>query len=135
MTENSYPVPTSNSINETYWEKAAEGTLAIQYCNQCQEYNYPPRVACPNCFSELEWVEASGIGTIYSYGIVHRPNKPEIFKNDVPFILCVVELDEGCRIVSNLINSDPEEVEIGDKVNVVFDKVDPEITLPKFEPA
>ena len=128
-----YPTPNRTEVNDMYWSQAEEGQLVIQFCGRCQDTYFPPRVACPHCLEELEWINASGNGTVYSYGIVHRPSQPSVFNEDVPFVLGVIELEEGCRIVSHIIECEPKDVEIGKDVRVVFDEVATGVHLPKFE--
>lgn len=129
-----YPLPDVDQINEPYWEAASEGRLALQACSECEDVVFPPRTRCPICFGELDWENTDGVGIVYTYGIVHRPNMPAVFEDQVPFVLAVVELEEGGRIVSNLVDCDPSEVEVGMEVSVVFDDVGG-VTLPKFEPS
>ena len=89
---------------------------------------------CPKCLAlEHEWTALSGRGTIYSFIIVHRPQHPGFF-NDVPYNVAIVELDEGIRMHTNVVECSNDELRIGLPVEVVFEKVDDEVTLPKFRP-
>jgi len=128
--------PDMSAYNRPFWEHANEDELAIQRCTDCEEYTYPPRAACPNCLSNLEWVPAEGKGTVYSYGIVHHPDPPGIIEDEeLPVIGAVIELDEGPRMVTNLTNAEIDDVDIGDEVNVVFEQYNEEVTIPQFEPS
>jgi uncharacterized OB-fold protein len=84
--------------------------------------------------AEATWTEVSGRGTVYTFTIVHRP-LARWFAKKVPLVCAVIELDEGVRMMSDVENIDPDDVRIGLPVQVIFDDVDDEITLPKFEPA
>ena len=107
----------------------------IQRCNSCGEHQFYPRGVCSHCLSsELEWREASGKGTIYSYSVNHRAPHPG-FADDLPFVLAIVELEEGPRMMTNIVVSDPDSVTIGMAVTVTFDIVTDQVTLPKFTPA
>ena len=78
-------------------------------------------------------MDAKGKGTIYSYTVIHRaPNRP--FEPDVPYTVALVDLDEGCRMLTNIVGVDPEDVRVGMPVEVVFEEITPEISLPKFRP-
>jgi uncharacterized OB-fold protein len=128
------PTPPLHPWTEPYWSAAREGKLLIQLCQGCREYVFYPRLQCPYCFSErLDWVEASGRGTVYSYSVVLN-NPPTSFQPDVPFVIAIVELEEGVRQMTNIVGCDPQEVRCGMPVEVVFEKLTDEITLPKFKP-
>jgi uncharacterized OB-fold protein len=134
MTDIDYPAPIRKQFNQTFWDGIENGDLLIQECASCGATRYPPTSHCPSCAGDLEWVEADGDGTVYSAGVVHRPNQPEVFADSTPISIAIVELPEGPRIVSNVVNCDPADVEIGDKMTVVFEDMTDEVTLPKFEP-
>ena len=109
----------------------------FQRCTLCGTNVFYPRDICPgpNCFGvgTLEWVESYGRGSVYSFTIPYHPAHPS-FAEDGPYILAIIELEEGWRMNSNVINIDPQAVQIGMPVEVVWDDVTPEITLPKFQP-
>lgn len=131
MAEYNRPLPVPDGDTAPYWEAAREGRLMIQRCGGCDRHVFYPRSICPHCGSvELEWVQASGRGTVYSYTVVHRAPSPA-FKEDVPYVVALIDLDEGVRMMSNIL-APPGDVKIGARVEVVFDPVTPEITLPKF---
>lgn len=125
-------VPEVSAVARPFWEATAEGRLLVQRCTDCGLAVYPPRTNCPDCFGPLDWRAAEGTGTVYTYTVVHSPTHPS-FESRVPLVVAVVELDEGARLVTNLVGVEPEAVDVGDEVTVVFDHVDDGLALPKFE--
>ena len=127
------PLPRPTSMSQPYWDGCREGELRVQRCNDCQTHVFIPQPACTSCFSEaLEWVATSGRGSVYSYTIVHRPQRPQ-FK--VPYVVAIVELEEGFHMLTNLIGVDPDTVRIGMAVEAEFVERSEAITLPYFRPA
>ena len=126
------PRPALTQDNAFFFEGAREGTLLIQRCGSCGTLRHPPRPACAVCRS-FEWdtVEATGRGTIYSYVVVHHPQVPAF---DYPLPIAVVELEEGTRLVADIVGVAPDDVTIGMPVVVDFVAVDDELTLPMFRP-
>jgi uncharacterized OB-fold protein/acyl dehydratase len=116
-----------------FFEGAQQGTLLIQRCAQCGILRHPPRPACPSCGS-FEWdtVTSSGRGTVYSYVVVHHP---QVAGFDYPLPIAVVELEEGTRLVGDVIGVDPADVHIGMPVVAEMVAVDDELTIPMFRPA
>jgi uncharacterized OB-fold protein/acyl dehydratase len=116
-----------------FFEGAGQGELLIQRCAQCGVLRHPPRPACASCGS-FEWdtVTASGRGTVYSFVVVHHP---QVGGFDYPLPIAVVELEEGTRLVGDLIGVDPTAVYIGMPVAVEMVAVDDELTIPMFRPA
>ena len=93
-----------------------------------------PRIACPHCASDsLEWVEASGKGTVYSFTVVEA-NAPSAFVGDIPFVVAVIRLQEGVQMLSNVVGCDPHAVVCDMPVEVTYEKLNDEFTLPKFKP-
>jgi uncharacterized OB-fold protein len=128
------PIPPVQPWSEPFWAGARESRLVIQKCASCKKYVFYPRLGCPFCFSEkLEWVQASGRGTVYSYSVV-RNNPPSSFMDDLPFVIAIVELEEGVRLMTNIVDCDPEVVDCDMPVQVTFERLNDEITLPKFKP-
>ena len=127
------PVPLMSEGTRPFWEGCKAHKLMIQQCQDCQGWVYYPRVLCTHCHSDrLEWRQASGRGVIYSYTVCHRPAGPA-FKGDVPYVVALIDLEEGPRMLSNIRTGDPASVKIGLPVQVVFEPIDDEHTLPKFE--
>jgi uncharacterized OB-fold protein len=130
-----FQMPEVRPYNEHFWDAASEGTLAVQHCPDCETYVYPPRSACPGCFGDLEWTDSEGAGTVYSYTVLHHPDPPEAVSRDTPMLGCIVELDEGVRIASELVDCDPADAEIGMAVTATFEETPDGRSIPKFEPA
>jgi len=129
------PVPIVNPWARPFWKAAREGRLIIQQCRDCKKYIFYPRIACTHCSSEnIEWVEASGKGTIYSYSVVET-NAPSAFMKDVPYVIAIVRLEEGVQMLTNIVGCDPYQVTCDMPVQVTFEKLDDEFTLPKFKPS
>ena len=106
--------------------------LRVQRCGDCGQYVFIPQPACTTCLGEnLEWVQSSGRGVLYSYTIVHRPQQP-VF--ETPYVPIIVELEEGWHMLSNLKGVAHGDIEIGMPLEVIFEKMSDEITLPYFQP-
>jgi uncharacterized OB-fold protein len=107
-------------------------------CDDCNKSYFYPRALCPECFSRnTRWVQSSGQGTILGFAIVQRAPTPA-FADMVPYVTCIVELEDGARFPSNLLvdgEPDPAKIKVGMPVQVVFDDVTDTVTLPKFRPA
>jgi uncharacterized OB-fold protein len=128
------PLPVPTPISQPFWDAAKQHRLTLQRCPNGHVFYYA-RSHCPKCLSnELTWFDASGKGTIYSYTVARRPTSPE-FEQDVPYIIGVIELAEGPRMTSLVVEMDPDAVKIGTPVSVVFDDVSDEVALPYFRPA
>jgi len=126
------PLPHIDEVNRPFWEAAQRHKLILQKCQGCGHYRYPPGETCPRCLSDrLEWVKASGRGIVYTWAVVHQVYHPA-FANDVPYAVVTVELEEGPRILTNLVDCHIEDIAIGIPVEVVFEDVTEEVTLPKF---
>lgn len=123
------PLPEPTALSLPHWEGASEGRLMVQRCLNCREYVFIPRRVCTHCFTtELEWVESSGQGRIYSYTIIRRAPSPGF---TVPYCIAIVELDEGWTMLSNITGCAMDEVEVDKRVVVNFQDFG-EITLPMF---
>ena len=128
------PVPVVNPWARPFWEAAKEEKLIIQKCEDCEKHIFYPRIACPHCFSDdVEWVEASGKGKVYSFTVVLN-NAPSSFIPDIPYVIAVVKLEEGVQLLTNIVGCDPEAVACDMPVEVTFEKLNDEFTLPKFQP-
>lgn len=128
------PVPTLDAWTLPYWQAARDGRLLIQQCSDCGRFIFYPRQSCPFCFSDrLAWVESPGRGTVYSFTVVEN-NAPSAFAGDMPFVIAVVQLEEGVRMLTNIVGCSPAEVRCDLPVQVVFEPLTAEITLPKFKP-
>jgi hypothetical protein len=131
------PLPTPQPETDFYWEKARAHELWLRRCDDCGQAHFYPRTICPLCFSRnTRWVQSAGRGTLYAFSIAYRPPTPA-FQDQVPYVAALVELEEGPRIPTNLVEvePDPAHVHIGMPVEVVFDDVTEAIALPKFRPS
>lgn len=129
------PVPIVTEESRPFWEACRRHTLMLQRCDACGTFVYYPRPLCTNCHSDrLTWTEVSGEGVIYSYTVCHRPAGPA-FKTNVPYVVALIDLREGARMLSNVVTDDPAGVRIGQAVRVVFEDVTDDVALPKFVPA
>ena len=128
-------LPRIDEESRGWWEALVRQELYFQRCGACGTDRLPPRALCPACLSDqTEWIRASGQATVYSYTVTYQNQAPG-FRDELPYVLAVVQLAEGPRLMTNLIDCAPDAVRIGMAVTVVFDAVTPEITLPKFRPA
>ncbi len=128
------PLPAVTEDGAPYWEATRRHQLCVQRCERCGHLRFPPAVLCPKCLAtEHRWVPLSGRGRIFSFIVVHRPQHPAFFA-DAPYNVAIVELDEGPRLHANVVGCANADLRIGLPVEVVFEKVDDEITLPKFRP-
>lgn len=128
------PLPKPSPISRPFWEGTKAHQLRLQHCRDCGQHIFYPRSLCPFCLSEnLEWVTASGRGKVYSYTVVRRAMHPA-FREDVPYVFAIVELEEGPRLTTNIVGCPPEEVKVEMPVRATYEDVTPEITLLKFEP-
>jgi uncharacterized protein len=134
MTAPAKPLPQISPDMAPFFEAARRHELAVQRCTGCGTLRFPARAICSRCLGrEAEWVPASGRGTVFSYAIMHQAVHPG-FAAEVPYAIVVIELEEGVRLLSNLMGCPAGDVRIGLPVEVVFDDVTPEVTLPKFRP-
>lgn len=134
--KNPEPIPVPTPVTQPFWDATREHRLVLQRCASGHVFYYA-RTHCPVCLSnELEWVEASGRGTLYSYTVARRPQSPE-FAEDVPYIIAAINLDEGPRMTSLLVDADPDGVQqlIGQPVEVAWEDVSPDLAMPYFRPA
>ena len=126
------PLPIIDEDSRPYWEAAKRHELMMPRCNDCGKFVFYPRIHCPHCKgTSLTWQKLSGRGTIYSYTVPRVPITPA-YKDSVPYVVALIDLDEGPRMMANIIDCDPEQVSIGARVEVVFQDVTDEVTLPQF---
>ena len=128
------PLPQITREMAPFWEAARRHELVVQRCRGCGAYRFPARELCSRCLSrEAEWAPVSGRGAVFSYAIMHQVYHPG-FAAEAPYAVVVIELAEGARLVSNLVDCPVGDVTIGMPVEVVFEDVTPEVALPKFRP-
>ena len=131
------PTPAVSRETLPWWQAAAEHRLLVQACAACGRRQLPPGPLCRRCRTfELGWHEVPGTGSVYTYTIVHRAMLPSLASR-VPYVVVVVELDEGggARLASNLVETVPEAVHVGLRVEVAWDDVGPALALPRFRAA
>jgi hypothetical protein len=129
------PLPRIDEESRGFWEACRRHELYVQRCRDCGAVRYYPRALCPSCLSDrTEWRRASGKGTVYTFTVTYQ-NQSAGFRDALPYVMAYVELEEGVRMLTNIIGCAPEDVRIGMLVEVTFDDVTAELTLPKFKPA
>jgi uncharacterized OB-fold protein len=112
--------PNPGPDDAPFWEAAAQDRLVLPRCRTCETFIWYPRSFCPDCHAgDVEWTSASGHGTVYSYTVSHRGPGP--WADRAPYVIAYVELDEGPRVLTNLVGANPEAVRIGDRVTAVFE--------------
>jgi uncharacterized OB-fold protein len=131
-------LPQPDLETQDYWDAAREGKLFIKHCNACGQDFFYPRTYCPKCWSiDTEWKEASGRGRIYTFTVVQQNDLPP-FNDRVPYVVAIVELDEGVRMTSNIEGVAPDDVRCDMRVRVAFreeQRDDDTVSLPVFTPA
>ena len=131
----SKPVPIPTHETRPYWEGCKRHELRIQQCGACGQHQFYPRLYCSKCFSErVDWVNASGRAKVTTFTIVRRPVSPA-FKDDLPYVVALVTLEEGPSMMTNIVGCAPEKVAIGMPVVVTFEDWTEEISIAKFRPA
>lgn len=128
------PAPEPSDHGAPYWAAAREHRLVLQHCPRCDRLQHFPRPWCTECLGDgLDVVEASGAGTVYAVTVVRRHPNPA-FASRVPYALALVDLDEGVRVMSNVVDCDPESVRVGQRVTVAFESAADGAVVPVFTP-
>jgi hypothetical protein len=132
---NDWYLPVIDSESESFWRAAKDGRFLIMRCRPCDRPYFYPRRYCPRCWSDqTEWQQASGRGAVYTFSIVHQNPAPP-FSDWVPYAVVLVDLDEGVRVMANWHRDAPlDRLSVGAQVEVVFEPVTDEISLPRFRP-
>ncbi|MFO0997004.1 MAG: Zn-ribbon domain-containing OB-fold protein [Alphaproteobacteria bacterium] len=129
------PLPRRDGLNGEFYEYCARGELRFQRCSECGAWRHMPRYHCAKCGSERwSWERSSGKGTLYSWTVCHRAFHPG-FADDVPYVVAIVELEEGPRIATQIVDRTPDELRLSMPVEVVFEPMVPGVVLPKFRAA
>lgn len=137
MTSDPYikPLPEPNPTTKPFWDAAREHRLVLQRSRRTGKWVFYPRAVSPvGAGDTIDWVPACGRGTVYSFTVARRPTAPG-WANDVPYVIAIIELEEGVRMTGNVVGCDPDTVRIGMPVEVTFADVTPEITLVQWRPA
>ena len=133
MSETARPMPVATDATRTFWDAAREHRLLIQHCSSCGKPQFFPRAFCQHCLSEeLSWIECSGGATIYTFTVNHRAANAHM-ADKTPYVVAMVTLDEGVRMMANIVDSTPEEVRIGARVSVQWLDTPQQPTLPQFK--
>jgi uncharacterized OB-fold protein len=134
MAKYNKPIPVPSSESKPYWDGLREHKLLMPRCDACEGYWFPPSLLCPRCNSaKWTWTAVSGRGRIFSYVVYHRVYHPG-FADEVPYAVAVIELDEGPRMISNVIGIAPDKLACDMEVEVIYQPITEAITLPKFKP-
>ncbi len=139
MADYTKPLPVPDPLTKTYWDSVKAHAMQLQQCNACRKFIFYPRAVCPHCGSrDLAWQPVSGKGKLYGFTInMGKHPSTAAFVNDVPYVVAVVELAEGVRMMTNLvgIEPDPSKIKVDMDVVLTYDDVTDAISLPKFKPA
>lgn len=129
------PLPQPTPETQPFWDSMKRHQMQLPRCQDCREFHFYPRAFCPKCYSSnLAWEDVSGRGVLETYVINHRA-APR-FEEDAPYVIAVVTLDEGPRMMTNLVEAEPDPARLPPDLSleVVYDDVTDEVTLPKFRP-
>jgi uncharacterized OB-fold protein len=126
------PKPVANADSLPYWNAAREHRLLIRKCNACGSLHFMPRYLCPECWSDqLEWVESKGSGSVHSFTVIRRA-PVATFAERTPYVVALIDLDEGPRMIANVIGEGALSVAIGDMVQVTFEDRGDGAVVPQF---
>ncbi|HEX2827487.1 MAG TPA: OB-fold domain-containing protein [Burkholderiales bacterium] len=131
------PIPVPNEWTRPFWDAAKEGRLALQRCQSCRQFQHPPYATCVNCVStDLKFEPVSGKGSIYAYTIMYHTGDKR-FAPAVPYASIIVELDDapGALLAGNLLDAEYTEAKVGKRVEVTFQRLNDDFTLPQWRPA
>lgn len=135
MSEYKKPLPVVQPWSEPFWKAAKQHKLVIQECRDCNHKIFYPRKYCPDCWSQdLVWAEASGKAKLYSFTIMKDMVEAKFMK-DLPYVLALVDLEEGIRMMTRIVGCEPEQVKMDMDVEVVFEDITEEFSLPYFRPS
>jgi len=130
----SKPLPKPDFVNAEYWQAAADGRLLIQECPSCGHRQWYPRALCTACAADTEWLECSGRGTVHTFTVIRQFGmKP--FRDALPYVIAMIDLEEGPRIMGDIPECDVDAVTIGMPVEVFFTKAADDIGIPRWRPA
>ena len=127
------PAPVADADSAPYWTAAHDGRLVVQHCTECGANQLYPRDRCLVCRGPVEWVEASGRGTVYSFTVI-RQNYSRPFRDWIPYVVALVDLEEGPRVMTNIVDCEPDAVRIGMAVRARFEAVSEEAGIALFAP-
>ncbi len=129
-----FDLPTPDPETQPFWDATREHRLLIRRCAACGAAHFYPRTFCPACWSaDVSWAEASGRATLYTWSVVHSNDLPP-FNERVPYVAAIVDLAEGPRAMTNLVDVDFDAIEVGMDVEVTFQPISDDVTIPVFRP-
>lgn len=129
-----YDLPTPDADTVAFWEAAKEGRLLIKRCSDCGMFHYYPRPFCPHCWSrKVEWYQASGQATLYSWSVIYQNDQP-VFRDRVPYIAAIVDLAEGPRMMTNVVGVPFDQLHVGMSLSLRFMPISDEYVVPVFGP-
>ena len=128
------PLPAPDPESAPFWAALKEHRLVVQRSPSSGAYQFPPMSFCPGGLEKPEWVEVSGRGEVFSWIVVRHPVPKDLYASDVPYVVALITLEEGCRMTGNIVDCAPENITSGMKVKIAYRDVTPEITLPVFQP-
>lgn len=127
------PLAPRDAFHAPHFAAGREGRLLVQQCPTCGHRQFYPRALCVECGGTPEWLEASGRGEVHTYTVIHQMQVPP-FKDDVPYIVAMIDLEEGVRLMGNVLDCPPTDVHVGMPVEVVFVAVDEDAAFPQWRP-
>jgi len=127
------PRPKPDVVSAPYWEAAAQGRLLIQECPSCGHRQWYPRAMCTQCARDVEWFECSGRGEVHTFTVIRQMGMRP-FKDELPYVVAMVQLEEGPLIYGNVTDCEPEDVHVGMPVEVWFTKIDDAVAIPSWRP-
>ena len=128
------PLPQPTADTKPFWDGCKDHQLRFQKCVKCHHVRWPPSMFCPECHaSQTGWIVACGKGSVYTFAVYHRAFH-KAFEGDLPYVTAIVELEEGPRLLTNIIGCHPDNIRCGMPVEVAWEDVSEEFSLPKFFP-
>lgn len=129
------PLPKLNADSRPFWSGCKEHQLRFQKCNNCGHVRWPASIICPMCYSyDTDWIVASGRGKVFTFVVYHKAYHPG-FQSDLPYVVAIVELEEGPHIFTNITACSPDQVRCDMPVEVTWEDITEEFSLPKFQPS
>jgi uncharacterized OB-fold protein len=134
MSEYKKPLPDITPESRPFWEGCRRHQFLLQRCRSCGAFQHYPRGICAACWgTDLEWRPSSGRGAVYTFTVTHR-SQARGFKDEVPYVVAWVELEEGVQVATNIVGCDPARVAIGMPVQVTFEEANADVSIPRFKP-
>ena len=134
MPEWNKPLQTISGETKPFWDFCRQGKLLLQRCDRCNEYQFYPRGICAHCWSnDIKWVQSSGRGTVWTFTVTHQNRTPGF--DTGPYVLALVELEEGVKMFTNILECEPGDVKIGMPVEVAWEDMSDDLAIPRFTAA